>query len=326
MKISILGAGNAGISLSGHFAMLGHDIYLYEFKDFSNNINRIKEDLTIKITGVVNGIGKIKKASSNMEEIINDTEIIILAVPSNYRDIYYKQLIKYVKDGQLIVLMPDNYGSFDLYNELKKVNLENRVMIAGVSSCIYACRKIDNNTSDIKGIKNMVLLSSINGYTNEANEKLNSILPLFEKTESVYEVCLSNLNCIVHTAATIMNTGWIETTKGRFDFYGDGISPSVAKIIQKIDEERIAVGKKLGLNLKNLLDSMKSIYNSKQKNIYKALTKSNVHVNAFAPESIKCRYITEDVPYGLKPISELGKKFDVNTEVIDSIITITKWL
>ena len=41
-----------------------------------------------------------------------------------------------------------------------------------------------------------------------------------------------------------------------------------------------------------------------------------------APRTINVRYITEDVPMSLVPISEFGKIFGLKTRVIDSLIDI----
>ena len=44
------------------------------------------------------------------------------------------------------------------------------------------------------------------------------------------------------------------------------------------------------------------------------------------PETLDHRYITEDVPYGLIPISELGRKLGVTTPLIDSFIEIASMI
>jgi len=38
------------------------------------------------------------------------------------------------------------------------------------------------------------------------------------------------------------------------------------------------------------------------------------------PESVKSRYITEDLPYGLVPISKLAHRYGISTPLIDAVI------
>jgi opine dehydrogenase len=41
----------------------------------------------------------------------------------------------------------------------------------------------------------------------------------------------------------------IERTKGDFDFYHQGVTPAVGRLVEGVDRERIAIGKKLGVEV-----------------------------------------------------------------------------
>jgi opine dehydrogenase len=51
-----------------------------------------------------------------------------------------------------------------------------------------------------------------------------------------------------------------------------------------------------------------------------AFDKEGTVAKISGPESVKSRYITEDLPYGLVPIKKLGQQFSVSTPVIDAVI------
>jgi len=57
---------------------------------------------------------------------------------------------------------------------------------------------------------------------------------------------LDNIGAIFHPAVTVLNAGRIESTNGDFDYYTEGITPSVAMILEKIDQERVCVAEGLG--------------------------------------------------------------------------------
>ena len=46
-----------------------------------------------------------------------------------------------------------------------------------------------------------------------------------------------------------MNAGRIERSKGEFYFYEEGVTPSVASVINSLDKERINIGKALDYKL-----------------------------------------------------------------------------
>ena len=52
---------------------------------------------------------------------------------------------------------------------------------------------------------------------------------------------------MAHPLPALLNAGWIETTGGDFRFYNDGVSPSVARAMDALDRERLAVIRALGL-------------------------------------------------------------------------------
>lgn len=57
-----------------------------------------------------------------------------------------------------------------------------------------------------------------------------------------------------------MNAGHIEFTKGNFMFYCEGMATSVGKVREKMDDERIKIGRNLealdlsGMSIEEILD------------------------------------------------------------------------
>jgi len=46
-----------------------------------------------------------------------------------------------------------------------------------------------------------------------------------------------------------LNAGLIERTQGDFRFYEEGVTPAVGRLIAAIDQERIAIGQRLGIEV-----------------------------------------------------------------------------
>jgi opine dehydrogenase len=62
----------------------------------------------------------------------------------------------------------------------------------------------------------------------------------------VLEADLANLNAILHPPGMVCNAGWIEATGGKFGFYAEGSGPAVARVMDAIDAERLALARALG--------------------------------------------------------------------------------
>src|SRR5690625_7651725 len=102
------------------------------------------------------------------------------------------------------------------------------------------------------------------------------------------------------------------------------MSPAVCNIVEKIDEERVAVGKALGLDLPTIFDYMQT-EKAKENATLHELIRSNELLGGpkigtlVCPKHLEYRYITEDVPFGLVPFSEIGQVINIQTKYIDMI-------
>jgi opine dehydrogenase len=323
MKIAILGGGNAGFTTGAFFRHLGHEVNIYK--------RSLGEDISFH-NFEIESIGKdcfnttIDLVSGSIEKVLQGSEIVFISVPGYCQDLFFEDYIPLLNPDIFTVLMPDNYGSFFLNHKINaKVNekkaLQSYNKILSTNSIPFACRKLDSRIVSIKGIKDEIKVSSI--YPHQIDEGLKILQNIhsgFVKGEHIFEICLSNMNPVVHAAVTLLNIGWIERTGGQFDFYADGITPAVARVIGQIDNERIQIGRQLGVELDSLLINMQKIYRVSADNLYTALSQSSIHSSDFAPVSLDTRYINEDIPYGLMPLSMLGKMTGIKTEAIDTII------
>jgi len=139
--------------------------------------------------------------------------------------------------------------------------------------------------------------------------------------ENVLATSLNNLNPIVHPAGAVLNAGWVDTLGRDFYFYKLGTTLSVARAIKAVYEEVARVGEAIGIKL---LEYPEETFWSKS-TIMSFYFKAPFDIegtvaNISGPSSMKSRYITEDVPYGLVPTAQLAHKFKVDIPIADAII------
>jgi len=118
----------------------------------------------------------------------------------------------------------------------------------------------------------------------------------------------------------IKNAGWIEETNGAFDYYLQGITPSVALVLERIDAERLDVARALGVRSVSAREWLYLSYDSPGANLYEAIHNTESYRGIKAPPTIAHRYIWEDVPMSLVPLSSIGTMLGVPTPTIDMII------
>ena len=134
------------------------------------------------------------------------------------------------------------------------------------------------------------------------------------------ETALNNPNAVIHPIVTILNAGRIEYTKGNFLIYHEGVTASVARVLEAVDRERLSVLKALSLDQVTFFERLFGRGNVPSGTILEQFA----HFSPVqAPSNLdRDRFIIEDIPYGLVPIASLGEMLDVSTPVIKSLITL----
>lgn len=321
-KVSVLGAGNGGQALSAHLAINGCKVNLFEHPDFKKNIEEVSKKGGIELSGKLYGFGKIFHATSDIKEAIEGTSVIMIVAPSFAQKAFIELALPYLVNSQIIVLIPGNFGSF----EIKKILKNNRkdLTIVETNSLPYACRKVEEGKVNIWGVKSYISIASLPTVDiKNVIEILSDFFPIpLSPAKNSLEISFSNPNMIVHCPTMILNAGRIESTKGDFMFYCEGMTKSVCKVMEKMDEERMEIGERLGLNLISTLEWLKKTYHLKGNNLYEVISTSPVYGGhgPDAPGTLTHRYVTEDIPHLLVPVVSFGKLSGIQAPIIECII------
>ena len=151
-------------------------------------------------------------------------------------------------------------------------------------------------------------------------EAIHPAYPQFIDGGNVLKTGLNNMGAIFHPALTLLNAGWIEATHGDYQFYIDGVTPSVARVLEVLDRERVTVASSLGIRARTALEWLKMAYNTTGEDLHEAIHNQPGYYGIKAPSTLNHRYIFEDVPMSLVPIASLGQRFGVSVRGMDIII------
>ena len=134
------------------------------------------------------------------------------------------------------------------------------------------------------------------------------------------------MGAIFHPAITILNAGRIEDTHGDFQFYIDGVTPSVAHILEVLDRERVTVASALGIRARTSLEWLQLAYDTQGIDLHEAIHNQPGYYGIKAPRSLRHRYIFEDVPMSLVPMAALGMRYGVSVRGMDSMIRLANFI
>jgi opine dehydrogenase len=326
MKITAIGASNGGKALAADMTLAGHEVTLFEFPQFEANIEPIIKQGGINLVGVGRkGFAKLRAITTDIEEALKNSEIIVNVMSAFGHKASARACAPYLKDGHIVVLNPGStLGSLEYLRVLQEEGCQAKIKIAEVHTLTYAARGYGAEVRILLEVKKLWLAAFPAIDTPDVLTKFKQLYPLTESAKNVLEVGLNNGNPIAHPGPALLNAGRVEYSKGEFYHYQEGITPHVANIIQALDDERMALCRRMGFPAIPSIERMHMMgYATTRSSLYEAYHTSPVFCGDHpikGPHSVTDRYFVEDTMYGLVTWSSLGRTIGVSTPTIDAVI------
>jgi len=325
MQITVLGAGAGGTAVAFDCASHGHNVRLFDFEQFPNNIAKIAEQGGINAEGDISGFGPIAYSGHDIDEALRDAELIYVVGPAYSTEPFGEAVAGKLRAGQTVIVSPSSCGGALAFKRAAGLALEDEsIRVAETSTLHYAVRLTEPGRVRVfLKLKAGNLLAALPGeHTDDILELIADVYPSMEPANSVLQTSLQNANPIIHPAVTLSNAARIEMTGGDFLFYEEGVSDSVGRLIEALDIERIAIGKKLGITvLSDPEMGMRQGY-MLEANYGSGYREAPGFLGIGAQPQLDHRYLNEDVGYGLVFMSKLGEQIGVATPGIDAVIDI----
>jgi opine dehydrogenase len=322
-EIAVLGAGHGGCAASCDLTKKGYSVNLFEGFD-SNLLLPIKERGGIEYVGALGeGFAKLNKITSDIKEAIDGVDLIMVVVPSSGHEYHAKKIAPHLRENQLIFVVPGHTGgSLHFSAILKKEGVEADVNLCETNTLPYITRKETLDRVRIFSKDKNILFSvfpSKNFKT--VYEKIQPLYSDLLPAENVLETGLMNDNALMHPPTMILNTGWVEHSKGDFAFYYDGFTPSVANVAEALETERLKTAKALGLKPTRFADWWATTgRTTRTESLYEAMRASEANKAIRAPDNMKHRFLEEDIDFGLVPMSYFAKIANVTIPATMSLI------
>lgn len=327
-KIAVLGGGQGAHAMVADMTLRGLTVNMFELPGYTGPIDRALETGKIEIDGLIEGVATPNMVTTDIEKAVDGVDLIFVIVPTMAQKHFITALKPHLKSGQTVVLVAGNFGSLKAAPFIGDQVFNGEILLAETSSLPYFARLTGPGHSNVTFRTPVAVAAFPAKYTPQVVEKVKAAYPDTSPLIDVLEASLCNFNMLGHPAGSLLNAGAIEFAdmNGREYFmYREGCSPSVSKVVGAVDEERRAVASALGYKLTPLVDILYNLGFCDEPSIFKGL-QSPILTGGAGPKGLKHRYVTEDVPLLLVPLSELAEMAGVQVPVVRSLITIANVL
>lgn len=323
-SVAVIGAGNGGTAIAGYLSSIGTKVHLCDL--FPDYLKGIQEDggITMTLDGKTSK-HTLELVTGDLAKAIAGVKLIMVVTPSFTHKMIAEACCDALSDGQIIVLNPGRTGgAVEFMSTIRAKGCKADITIAEAQTLVYSCRKTGPSSVEIYGVKKELTLGTFPANrTQMVLDELNPLYPQFIPAKNCLETSLSNIGALFHPAPVLLNIGRIETDPHGFRYYMDGISPSTAVLVKGIDAERQAVADAYGVEILSAEEWMEQSYETYGDTLHELIQHNEAYASIKAPTNIQVRYVTEDVPMSLVPISTLGRIAGVATPNIDAVIQLT---
>jgi opine dehydrogenase len=327
MKVAILGAGHGGIAMAGDLTLSGHEVRLAATPDHSSNLKLLMAFGGIVVEGVTSsgapvGFAKPAMITTDCAAAIKGAEVVMVVVPAFGQEPYMKLLIDHGEKGQIVVFNPGKFGTLAFAKMLKDAGRLGEFLIGETTSFIFAAKTKGMGHVNIKAVKDELPFAALPAdRTAEALWTLTDLYPQLSPSMGVLQTSIDAPGLIIHPISTLMNMSRIEQIGPYRNSHYD-ITPSVGRIMDGVDQERMEIARLLCRETFSFMNTMEVLYKVKGESAYDVMYQVSAHNVQMSPDSLRHRYVTEDIPYGLVTIATIGKLIGIPTPRLDALVNI----
>jgi opine dehydrogenase len=326
-RVIVLGGGNTAFAVAAKLTLEGHEVVLWEAPSQAASIAPIRETREIRLTGAGGeGTARLAAVTTDAREALAAGTTLIAPVPSYAHRPFGELLLPHLREDHVLALLPGNLGSLAFAHWLTEAGRppgRGGPLLVESDTAPYVCRKLGADHAHIWGVVPGMGAGVFPAA--ETERALAALGPYFAGLRPYPHVVAAGLgamNPIVHPPGVLMNAGRIEYSRGEFYFYEEGVTPGVARVIEALDAERRAAGRALGLDLLPVAEAFHAAGFGPKGDLWATINGSRMLTQLKAPGSLQTRWLSEDVPYGLRTWVELGERFGVAMPVARALVTL----
>jgi opine dehydrogenase len=245
MKIAVLGGGNGSYAAAADLSEQGHEVRLWR-----RDAAAFRDTLDAQAIDLEDFRGsrriRLALASVDLAAAVRGAALIVVPTPAFAQEDIARALAPHLEDGQVLFLPPGTFGSYVMARTLRDAGCRAQVSIAETGTLPWLTRKHGANRVAITTRASRLPTGVFPARRSEAAfEVLRAAFPSIDPCEDALSGALMNAGPIIHPPLIVMNAGPIEHFD-KWDIHREGTQPSIRRVTDVLDGERIAVREALG--------------------------------------------------------------------------------
>jgi len=314
LVVAIVGAGIGGTEMAGYLGLHGTRVRVHDIR--KEAVGGIRDRGGLEVSGIASGFAQVERATTDLAEAVDGATLIAVTTLNNDHQAVARQLAPLLRDGPVICLIPGYVGgSFEFRRALAAAGCRAAIKLGEMDNFPFTGAVLGPAAVRVASLKRQLQVAALPAADGGAVlDLVQRALPPATLARNVLQTALATMNPVLHVPGMLGNQGRLDAGE-RFQFYGAGITPSVARVVEALDAERVALARAFGVEVPTVRGWLARTYGLEGPELYPLIQRLHHEVfkDSPAPGALDARYVTEDVPYGLVPLAELGRLAGVPT-------------
>lgn len=329
-KFAVLGCGNSAQALAAKISLMGCFVNLGTLPRFDPRLEPIRKQGGIIVSDSHGEkFAPINLVSSGIEELISETEIIFIAVPAYRHELFIRAMAPCFQDGQFVVFC-SHFGGMNFSSLVREMRVKTEVTAVESLSFMYASRRTGPASVKIFATRKSLPVAALPySQTGRFLKKVSNVFPRMNAAENVLFTSMNNPGPVLQAPLLVLNAARTEYSAGEgWNLFSEGFTSAVARVVLQVEKERAAVTRHLGITNIPLTESLKHLIPTRgltPETLSGAIRANPVLASPEIanPTSLRDRFISESVPFGLVPWCSIADMHSIPAPVMNSLISLT---
>ena len=234
MKIAVLGGGNGACAAAADLTAKGHEVRWWRRRSAA-----LASRLVLKDADGERPV-EVARPCAEIGDAVQGAELIFMPDPAFTQADNAARLAPHLADDQVVFLAPGTFGAYLMRSRIGKG------LFAETGTLPWLTRRHGPDTAAITARATRLPTGVFPARKSvTALKVIGKAFPAIEPVEDALSAALMNAGPIIHPPLVLMNAGPLEHFE-RWDIHNEGTQPSIRRVTDALDAERIAAREALG--------------------------------------------------------------------------------
>ena len=250
VDIAVVGGSNGGYAAAADLADRGHRVRFWR-RDAAAFAPILERQSTALLTASGPREIPLALASTDLGRVLAGAALVVAPIPAFAQADLACAMAPHLTDGQVVFLPPGSFGSLVMDQARRSAGNRADIAFAEAGTLPYLTRKHAGTDTRPGGVAIRVRATRLPtgvfpaSHAPAAFAILQQAYPSIEPLRDALDAALMNAGPIIHPPLILMNAGPLAHFES-WDIHNEGTQPSIRRVTDALDAERIAIRTELG--------------------------------------------------------------------------------